>query len=108
MRPSPTARQQCYPFYTVQWPKKEKKTNVETLWGLFLRGELLTAKRKVEISWMGTPPSVGSMATHAKRVCESWYNESINSYDLLDLWLYHVFKPQCLNITGFNILMVVV
>ena len=24
---------QCYPFYTVQWTKTEKKTNVETLWG---------------------------------------------------------------------------
>jgi hypothetical protein len=34
----------CYPFCTVQWPKTEKKTNVETLWSLFLRGELLTAK----------------------------------------------------------------
>ena len=97
---------QCYPFYTVQWPKREK-TNVETLWGLFLRGELLTAKRKLEISWMGTPPA-GSMATHAKRVCESWYNQSMNSYDLLNLWLYHFFKRQCLNITEFNMFMAVV
>jgi hypothetical protein len=56
MRPSPTEEQYSVILYTVQWPKTEKKTNVETLWGLFLWGELLTAKRKLESSWMGTLP----------------------------------------------------
>jgi len=73
MRPSPTAEQYSVILSTQYSDRRQKKTN-ETLWVLFLKGELLTATRKLEISWMGTPPSVGSMATHAKRVCVSWYN----------------------------------
>jgi hypothetical protein len=65
---------QCLSFLHSTVAEDRKKTNVETKWSLFLRGELLTEKRKLEISWMGTPPSAGSMATHAKRVCESWCN----------------------------------
>jgi len=94
MRPSPTAGQYSVILSTQYSGRRQKKTNVETLWGLFLRGELLTAKRKLEISWMGTPSSASSMATHAKRICESWSNLSMNPYNLLHLWLYHFFKPQ--------------
>jgi hypothetical protein len=92
MRPSPSAGR-----YTVirsaqySGRRKKKKTNVEIQWSLFLRGELLTAKRKLEISCMGTPPSAGSMAKHTKGICESWFNSSMNPYDLLDLSLYRFF-----------------
>jgi hypothetical protein len=70
---------QYYPFFTVQWQKTEKP-NVETLWSLLLRGELLTAKRKLWIGSMGAPPPpAGSVATHVKRVCDPWFNWSMNS-----------------------------